>query len=63
MRLWVAKLLIVAGIAIMPPGVRRMVRNILFFNVPGALTDKEKAEVIAAKAAWLATSPSPTGEG
>lgn len=50
MRVTIARILIVAGILVLPRSVRKMVRDILLYHVPGALTDAEKADVRAAKA-------------
>lgn len=55
MRYVVGKFLILAGIRILPNGVRDMVRKMLLYNVPGALTEAERAEVRKAKAEWLST--------
>lgn len=51
MRLWIGKLLLKAGMAVIPADVREMVIKIVMYHVPGALTEDEKAEVRAAKAA------------
>lgn len=50
MRMFLGKALIKIGVAILPCDVRKMVRDILLYHVPGALTETEKAEVRAAKA-------------
>jgi hypothetical protein len=49
-------LLIAWGIWIIPGNVRHMVRGILMYHVPGALTEDEKREVRAAKRAWSANT-------
>jgi len=49
-------LLIAWGMRIMPDNVRHMVRGILMYHVPGALTEDEKREVRAAKRAWSANT-------
>lgn len=51
MRVFIGCLLIRLGMAIIPSGVRDMVRGIIMYHVPGALTEEEKAEIRAAKAA------------
>ena len=51
MRVLIGSLLIKAGMAIIPSETRRIVRNLLMFHVPGALSEEEKREVIDAKAA------------
>jgi hypothetical protein len=40
---------------ILQPETRKLVRGIIMYNVPGALTEAEKAEVRARKAEWLRT--------
>lgn len=55
MRYVIGKFLIIAGLRIMPKDVSRMVRMLLLYNVPGALTETEKAEVRRAKTEWLST--------
>lgn len=52
MRVFIGSLLIRAGFAIIPRDVRLLVRNIIMYHVPGALTEAEKADVRAAKADW-----------
>lgn len=52
MRTLLGGLLIKAGMAILPKDVRKMVRDILLYHVPGGITGKEKADVAAAKKAW-----------
>lgn len=51
-RTFIGKILIKAGMAILPADVRRLVRNVIMYHVPGALSENEKAEVRAAKASW-----------
>lgn len=51
-RTFIGSSLIKLGMSILPSDVRKLVRNIVMFHVPGALTDSEKAEVIAAKKQW-----------
>lgn len=51
MRMLIGTLLIRAGFATIPKDVRHMVRSILMYHVPGALTEDEKSEIRAAKAA------------
>jgi hypothetical protein len=48
-RVAVAKALIHIAMAILPSNTRRLVRNILLYHVPGALTEDEKREVVEAK--------------
>lgn len=52
MRHFIGTLLIRAGFAIIPKETRYLVRGILLYHVPGALTETEKAEIRAAKSAW-----------
>ena len=49
----IAMLFIKTGMAILPPATRKMVRDLLMYNVPGALTEQERADVRRAKAKWL----------
>lgn len=51
MRVLLGGLLIKLGMAILPDEVRHLVRGVIMYHVPGALTESEKAEVRAAKAA------------
>lgn len=53
MRHWLAMRFIKIGFAILEPGTRKMFRDILMYNVPGALTEAEKADVRVAKADWI----------
>lgn len=43
--------MIKVGMAVLPPEVRKLVRGVLMYHVPGAMTEAEKAEIRAAKAA------------
>lgn len=52
MRFRIARLLIKAGVALLPHDVRDMVRGIVMYHVPGALTEDEKATIRAAKTAF-----------
>ncbi len=52
MRVLVARGFISLGMWLLPSDVRKLVRGMMMFHVPGALTDEEKDEVIAAKSAW-----------
>ncbi len=52
MRVLIARGFISFGMWLLPVDVRRVVRNMMMFHVPGALTDEEKDEVIAAKNAY-----------
>ena len=52
MRVLVARGFISFGMWLLPADVRKLVRGMMMFHVPGALTDEEKDEVIAAKSAW-----------
>lgn len=54
MRNFLGWLLIKAGMAALRPETREMVRKIIMYHVPGALTDVEKSEVRAAKTTWMA---------
>ena len=45
--------LIRIGVKILPKDVHDMVRGMLLYHVPGALTEFEKGDVRAAKAEWL----------
>lgn len=45
MRFMLAKLLIRTGVALLSPEVRKLVRGVLMYHVPGGLTEDEKAEV------------------
>lgn len=56
MRVLIGSLLIRAGMAIIPRDTRELVRGIMLYHVPGALTEAEKAEVRAAKAEWKHSS-------
>jgi hypothetical protein len=51
MRFLIGKMLIKAGIAVLPCGVRETVRGLLLYHVPGALTEAEKEKVRAVAAA------------
>lgn len=53
MRVFIATLLIKAGFALLPVDLRKLVRALLLYHVPGALTEDEKAEVRKAKAAGV----------
>jgi hypothetical protein len=55
MRVFISRVLITAGIMILPSEVRKLVRGVLLYHVPGALTESEKAEVREAKAEWSRT--------
>jgi hypothetical protein len=48
----IGKFFILLGMAIVPAEVRRMFVKMVMYHVPGGLTEAEKAEVRAAKAAW-----------
>ena len=52
MRVLIACGFISFGMWLLPADVRRVARNMMMFHVPGALTDEEKDEVIAAKNAY-----------
>jgi len=54
MRTIIGTLLIKIGVQILPKEVRNLVRGILLYHVPGALTEAEKADVRAAKREWSA---------
>jgi hypothetical protein len=45
-RTWLGATLITCGVAVIPSQVRKLVRDILMFHVPGALTEVEKRGVI-----------------
>ena len=49
MRLIIGTKLIELGMAILPPNTRKLVRDLIMYHVPGALTEAEKAVVRAAK--------------
>lgn len=53
MRHWLGIAFIKMGFALMGEDTRKMFRNIVMYHVPGALTEDEKADVRAAKGAWL----------
>lgn len=50
-RTFIGCLLIKAGMAMVPPDVRKFVCGVIMYHVPGAMTEDEKAEVRAAKTA------------
>jgi hypothetical protein len=52
LRLVVGTVLIKAGFALIPAEVKDMVRGMILYHVPGAMTEAEKADVRAAKAAY-----------
>lgn len=52
MRTFVGTMLIKAGMAILPPEVRKMVRKVLMYHVPGALSEDEKREIRIAKSRY-----------
>lgn len=54
-RVFLGTLLIKSGMAIIPRDVRDLVRGVLMYHVPGALTESEKARVRAARAQALAS--------
>lgn len=49
MRVWIGTMLIKAGMAIIPRDVRDLVRGLLAYHIPGALTEDEKEQVRVAK--------------
>lgn len=57
-RVFIGAALIRAGMAIIPKDTRDLVRGILLYHVPGALTEAEKAEIRTAKAEWQQAIPS-----
>jgi hypothetical protein len=44
-RIWLGCTLITRGMSILPSAVRKRVRDVLMYHVPGALTDDEKRSV------------------
>lgn len=50
-RLFLAKWLLKAGMAFLPKDTRELVRDLLMFHVPGALTAERKLEIVRMKAA------------
>jgi hypothetical protein len=52
MRVFIGSILIRLGMWVLPVNVRQQVRSILLFHVPGALSDQEKSDLIAAKTAY-----------
>jgi hypothetical protein len=48
----IGSLLIKLGMAIVPAETRDLVRKMLLYHVPGALTEEAKFEVRYAKAVW-----------
>lgn len=53
MRLLIAKLLLKLGMALLPKDVRDMVRDLLMYHVPGAVSEERKAEIRASKMAIM----------
>jgi hypothetical protein len=62
MRVFIARVFITLGMMLLPADVRKMVRGLMLFHVPGALTEHEKADVVSAKADWLRRSQPPRSE-
>lgn len=50
MRLFIARLLLKAGMALLPKEVRDLTRDLLMYHVPGALSEDRKREVRRAAA-------------
>lgn len=48
----IGKAMVIVGLKVMPAGTRTMLRMILLYHVPGALTEEEKCAVRASKALW-----------
>ena len=52
MRLFFAQWFLRLGMALLPRDVRELVREVLMFHTPGALTEGQKAAIRAAYEAW-----------
>ncbi len=57
LRVFVARGFISFGMWLLPADVRKLMRGMMLFHVPGALTEDEKHEVIVAKSAWRKSRP------
>lgn len=57
MRVLIARGFIAFGMMLLPADVRKLVRGMMLFHVPGALTDAERTEVVSARSEWSKRYP------